>query len=79
MRPNHDYSETRDCLLRSVDALDRARQNARIANLPPSLPPGAIRAQIDHLEALIAEAAEEAAAARAACTNAMRRGLSICK
>ena len=31
------------------------------------------------LEALIAEAAEEAAAARAACTNAMRRGLSICK
>jgi hypothetical protein len=79
MRPNHDYTETRNCLLRSVDALDRARRNAGLTNLPPSLPPGAIRAQIDHLEALIAEAAEEAAAARIACTDAGRRGLTVCK
>lgn len=79
MRPNHDYSETRDCLLRSVDALERARKNVALTNLPPSLPPGAIRAQIDDLEALIAEAAAEAAAARVACIAAGRRGLTVCE
>ena len=78
MRPQHDYSETRSRVVRAVEMLDHARRAAGRTNLPPSMTPGEIRAQIDHLEELIAQAAEELTEARAACARAGRRGLTVC-
>jgi hypothetical protein len=77
MAGKHDYSETRTCLARGIAALDRARITAGMTNLAPGLAPSMIREQIDDLDALIAQAADEVAAAREACTIAARRGLTV--
>jgi hypothetical protein len=64
--------------LRAVEVLEHARRAAGFTNLPPSMSPAEIRAQIDHLEELVALAAEELSEAREACVRAGRRGLTIC-
>jgi hypothetical protein len=78
MAPQHDYSETRDRVVRAAEMLDSARRAAGFTNLPPTMHPGEIRAQIDHLEALVAQVAEELVEAREACARAGRRGLTVC-
>lgn len=78
MAPMHDYSETRERVVRAVEVLDRARRAAGFTNLPPGMSPAEIRAQIDHLDALVARAAAELTEAREACTRAGRRGLKVC-
>lgn len=79
MAQQHDYAETRSRLERGIAALDRARKSAALTNLPPGMSPRTLRDQIDYLDDLIAEAAEEVSAARDACILAGRRGLTVCK
>ena len=78
MAPLHDYSETRERVVRAVEVLEHARRAAGFTNLPPGMPPADIRAQIDHLEELVARAAAELTEAREACARAARRGLTVC-
>ncbi|MEM7686846.1 MAG: hypothetical protein ACFB03_16205 [Paracoccaceae bacterium] len=73
----HDYSETRECLTRARTALAEAHLAAGRTNLPPISSPRSIRLQIDEVERILREAAFEIEAARAACTEAGRRGLSV--
>ena len=72
-----DYSETRACLRRARAALTDVHRAVGRTNLPPSAKPGAVRGQIDALEAMVAEVSAEIDAARAACTREGRHGLTI--
>lgn len=76
MRTN-DYSETRACLMRLLGTLDEARSTAGRANLPPALSPDAVRRQIDAVDQLLGAARSDLAAARRACAQAARHGLSV--
>lgn len=73
----NDYSEARERLTRVRAALAEAHIAAGRANLPPVCSPRAARTQIDEVEKFLQEAAVEIEAARSACTQAGRRGLSI--
>ncbi len=73
----HDYSETRECLLRARDALAEAHTIAGRANLRPAGSPHSIRSQIDEIEQIVLAAKSEIAAARSACVQAGRRGFSL--
>lgn len=73
----HDYSETRECLVRARDALAQALQTAGRTNLPPVSSPGAVRSQIDEVQQILQSAVAEVEAARSACVVAGRRGLSV--
>ena len=75
--PTQDNSETRACLLRALEVLDRARNAAARTNLPPTMAPGDIRTQIDGIGRLLAEAGDSLDAARAAAVRASRRGLTV--
>ncbi len=73
----HDYSETRECLVRARSALAEALVTAGRTNLPPASSPGTIRTQIDEVERILQSAVVEIEAARTACVTAGRRGLSV--
>lgn len=75
--PNHDYSETRACLVRAIAALDAARVSVGRTNLPPTAAPHGVRRQIDDVAAIVAEVSSELEAARLAATAAGRRGLTL--
>ncbi|MEM7743542.1 MAG: hypothetical protein AAF409_07510 [Pseudomonadota bacterium] len=74
----HDYDETRIALVRALTGLERARRVAGRTNLPPTMSPAGIRAQIDEIDTLVGDVLDDLAAARDACTRAGRRGLTIC-
>ena len=73
----HDYSETRDCLVRARDALAEAHVAMGRTNLPPASSPHSVRSQIDQVEQMLFAATQELEAARSACVQAGRRGLSV--
>lgn len=73
----HDYSETRECLNRARAALAEAHLVAGRTNLPSGCAPHSIRRQIDEVEHMIRDAANEIELARNACSEAGRRGFSI--
>lgn len=77
MAIRHDYSATRANLLRALKKLDRTRRAVGHTQLPPTGTPREILAQIDNLDAMLADTAAELQAARHACAEAGRRGLQV--
>jgi hypothetical protein len=77
MSPDHDYSAVRSAIARAAEILDRASRRGRLTNLPPGMNPGGVHAQIDEIDVLLTDAAEELMAARQACTRIARRSLTL--
>lgn len=73
----YNYDQTRLYLVQALNSLERARRVAVQVNLPPSMAPGDIRAQIDKLDDLLMAARDELEKARDACAMAGRRGLGV--
>lgn len=74
----NDYSVAQARIRDAIRGIDHARHLAGLTNLAPALAPAAVRAQIDGVDAALEAVREEIMAARDACTDAGRRGLTLC-